>query len=182
MADAGAKTCRYAIATGRKSSGGCSAVALVTGGSRNEEGTPLFGSDLPEEKVRAILEHIAEGCGVPETARLVGVRQTREREGLTLTVLFGQRPHGQAQKQEIDTQPLVAKARFYVDPYKCRVVGVRKRAGVAQGARRAIKESADLADVADVSVNAFVREVLRFLEWASVGEGKGSRALRFRQS
>ena len=39
------------------------------------KGTPLFGSDLPEEKVRAILEHIAEGCGVRETARLVGVHR-----------------------------------------------------------------------------------------------------------
>jgi hypothetical protein len=39
------------------------------------KGTPLFGSDLPEEKVVAILEHIAEGCGVRETARLVGVHR-----------------------------------------------------------------------------------------------------------
>jgi LacI family transcriptional regulator len=33
------------------------------------KGTPLFGSALPEEKVRSILEHIAEGCGVRETGR-----------------------------------------------------------------------------------------------------------------
>lgn len=39
------------------------------------KGTPLFGSDLPPEKVRAILEHIAEGCGVRETSRLVGVHR-----------------------------------------------------------------------------------------------------------
>ena len=39
------------------------------------KGTPLFGSDLPEEKVLAILEHIVEGCGVRETARLVGVHR-----------------------------------------------------------------------------------------------------------
>ena len=34
------------------------------------KGTPLFGSALPQEKVRSILEHIAEGCGVRETSRL----------------------------------------------------------------------------------------------------------------
>ncbi len=39
------------------------------------KGTPLFGSALPQEKVRSILEHIAEGCGVRETARLVGVHR-----------------------------------------------------------------------------------------------------------
>ena len=37
------------------------------------KGTPLFGSALPEEKVRSILEHIAEGCGVRETGRLAAV-------------------------------------------------------------------------------------------------------------
>ncbi|MBU4273109.1 MAG: helix-turn-helix domain-containing protein [Planctomycetes bacterium] len=35
------------------------------------KGTPLFGSTLPEETVRSILEHIAQGCGVRETERLV---------------------------------------------------------------------------------------------------------------
>ena len=39
------------------------------------KGTPLFGSALPEEKVRSILEHIVEGCGVRETGRLVGVHR-----------------------------------------------------------------------------------------------------------
>ncbi len=39
------------------------------------KGTPLFGSALPEEKVCSILEHIDEGCGVRETARLVGVHR-----------------------------------------------------------------------------------------------------------
>ena len=39
------------------------------------KGTPLFGSALPEEKVRSILEHVAEGCGVRETGRLVGVHR-----------------------------------------------------------------------------------------------------------
>ena len=39
------------------------------------KGTPLFGSALPTETVRSILEHIAEGCGVRETGRLVGVHR-----------------------------------------------------------------------------------------------------------
>ncbi|HEU5117439.1 MAG TPA: hypothetical protein VFT74_12415 [Isosphaeraceae bacterium] len=39
------------------------------------KGTPLFRSRLPHEKVLAILEHLAEGCGVRQTARLVGVNK-----------------------------------------------------------------------------------------------------------
>ena len=39
------------------------------------KGTPLFGSTLPQEKVLSILEHLAQGCGVRETARLVGVHR-----------------------------------------------------------------------------------------------------------
>jgi LacI family transcriptional regulator len=39
------------------------------------KGTPLFGSTLDEEKSRLVLEHIAEGCGVRETGRLVGVHR-----------------------------------------------------------------------------------------------------------
>lgn len=37
------------------------------------KGTPLFGAQLPEEKVVAVLHHIAEGVGVRKTSRLVGV-------------------------------------------------------------------------------------------------------------
>jgi transposase-like protein len=37
------------------------------------KGTPLFDSRLPPEKVVAVLEHIAEGCGVRQTGRLCGV-------------------------------------------------------------------------------------------------------------
>jgi transposase-like protein len=37
------------------------------------KGTPLFDARLPEEKVVAILSHLAEGCGVRKTSRLVGV-------------------------------------------------------------------------------------------------------------
>ena len=37
------------------------------------KGTPLFDTRLPEDKVVAVLEHIAEGVGVRKTGRLVGV-------------------------------------------------------------------------------------------------------------
>lgn len=37
------------------------------------KGTPLFDSRLPEEKVVALLHHVAEGVGVRKTSRLVGV-------------------------------------------------------------------------------------------------------------
>ena len=39
------------------------------------KGTVLFGATLPEEKIRSVLEHIDEGCGVRETGRLVGVHR-----------------------------------------------------------------------------------------------------------
>jgi hypothetical protein len=37
------------------------------------KGTPLFDARLPEDKVIALLEHIAEGVGVRKTSRLVRV-------------------------------------------------------------------------------------------------------------
>jgi transposase-like protein len=37
------------------------------------KGTPLFDTRLDEAKAVAILHHLAEGCGVRQTARLVGV-------------------------------------------------------------------------------------------------------------
>jgi IS1 family transposase/transposase-like protein len=37
------------------------------------KGTPLYRAHLPEERVTSILEHVAEGCGVLKTARLVKV-------------------------------------------------------------------------------------------------------------
>ena len=39
------------------------------------KGTPLFKSELPREKVLAILRHIADGCGIRKTARLVEVHR-----------------------------------------------------------------------------------------------------------
>jgi transposase-like protein len=37
------------------------------------KGTPLFDTRLRADQVVAVLHHIAEGCGVRQTARLVGV-------------------------------------------------------------------------------------------------------------
>ena len=37
------------------------------------KGTPLFQARLSEEKILAVGAHVAEGCGVRKTGRLVGV-------------------------------------------------------------------------------------------------------------
>ena len=39
------------------------------------KGTPLFDSRLPPDKAQAVLAHMADGCGVRQTARLVGVNK-----------------------------------------------------------------------------------------------------------
>ena len=39
------------------------------------KGTPLFRSHLSSEKATAVLDHVAEGCGVRQTERLVGVHR-----------------------------------------------------------------------------------------------------------
>jgi LacI family transcriptional regulator len=47
------------------------------------KGTPLFGARLPRAKLLAVLAHLADGCGVRQTARLVGVgKNTVSRLGL----------------------------------------------------------------------------------------------------
>jgi len=47
------------------------------------KGTPLFDSRLPDDKAQAVLAHLADGCGVRQTSRLVGVnRNTVLRFGL----------------------------------------------------------------------------------------------------
>jgi transposase-like protein len=47
------------------------------------KGTPLFDARLPEDKVVAVLQHVAEGVGVRQTSRLVGVsKDTVVRYGL----------------------------------------------------------------------------------------------------
>ena len=35
--------------------------------------TPLFDSRLPADKAAAVLRHLADGCGIRQTGRLVGV-------------------------------------------------------------------------------------------------------------
>lgn len=39
------------------------------------KGTPFFNSKLPHDKVLSVLRHLADGCGVRQTARLVGVNK-----------------------------------------------------------------------------------------------------------
>ena len=60
------------------------------------QGTPLFNCRLPHEKVLAILEHLAEGCGTRQTARLVGVNKDTVTR---LALLAGQ--HAQATHDEL---------------------------------------------------------------------------------
>ena len=36
------------------------------------KGTPLFASHLPEKEGMAILQHLADGCGIRQTGRLTG--------------------------------------------------------------------------------------------------------------
>ena len=51
------------------------------------KGTPLFNSKLPHDKVLAILQHLADGCGVRATARLCKVGRNTV---LRFTQRFGQ--------------------------------------------------------------------------------------------
>jgi LacI family transcriptional regulator len=47
------------------------------------KGTPLFDTRLSDEKAIAVLHHLAEGCGVRQTSRLLGVsKDTVVRYGL----------------------------------------------------------------------------------------------------
>ncbi len=39
------------------------------------KGTALFGARLPRDRALAVLHHLAEGCGVRQTGRLVGVKK-----------------------------------------------------------------------------------------------------------
>jgi transposase-like protein len=55
------------------------------------KGTPLFDTRLPAEKALALLRHLADGCGVRQTSRLIGVNKN--------TVLrFGLQAGGHAQQ------------------------------------------------------------------------------------
>ena len=91
------------------------------------KGTPLFGSKLPEETSRSVLEHLNEGCGVRQTARLTKVnRGTVGR----LAQLAGE--HASALHDE-----LVAFSPADARGAVRREVGVRRQeAGTLQRARR----------------------------------------------
>ena len=39
------------------------------------KGTPLFGARLSRDRALAVLHHLAEGCGIRQTGRLVGVKK-----------------------------------------------------------------------------------------------------------
>jgi LacI family transcriptional regulator len=60
------------------------------------KGTPLYNSKLPHEKALAILRHLADGCGVRQTARLVGVNKDTVTR---FALLAGQ--HAQATHDEL---------------------------------------------------------------------------------
>jgi transposase-like protein len=57
------------------------------------KGTPFFNSKLPHDKVLAILEHLAEGCGVRPTARLVGVNKDTVTRLALLAGVHAQKAH-----------------------------------------------------------------------------------------
>ena len=54
------------------------------------KGTPLFDCRLPRDKLLAVLHHLAEGCGVRQTARLVGVNKNTV---VRLALLAGRHAH-----------------------------------------------------------------------------------------
>ena len=39
------------------------------------KGTPAFECHLPPDKILAVLQHLADGCGIRQTARLTGVNK-----------------------------------------------------------------------------------------------------------
>jgi transposase-like protein len=55
------------------------------------KGTPLFDSRLSDDKALAVLAHLADGCGVRQTGRLVGV-------GKNTVVRYGLRAGGHARR------------------------------------------------------------------------------------
>ena len=53
--------------------------------------TPFFDSKLPRDKVLAVLKHLADGCGIRQTARLTGV-------GKNAVIRLAKRAGGHAQQ------------------------------------------------------------------------------------
>ena len=64
------------------------------------KGTPAFECHLPPDKLLAVLRHLADGCGVRQTARLVGVNKNTVNR---LSLLAG--GHAQALHDELVAFP-----------------------------------------------------------------------------
>ena len=90
------------------------------------KGTPLFGTQLPEDKVVAVLSHIAEGVGVRKTSRLVGANKNTV---VRLSLLAGD--HAQKLHDE-----LVAFSPQDAGGAVRRKVGLRRQEGEALRPRR----------------------------------------------
>jgi transposase-like protein len=85
------------------------------------KGTPLFDSRLPEDKVIALLAHIAEGCGVRKTSRLVGVSKDTI---VRFSLLAGQ------QAQELHDELVAFSPADQGGPVR-REMGLRRQKGKA---------------------------------------------------
>ncbi len=90
------------------------------------KGTPLFGAQLPEDKVVAVLSHIAEGVGVRKTSRLVGVNKNT-------VVRYGLRAGDHAQQLHDE---LVAFSPQDAGGAVRREMGLRRQEGEALRPRR----------------------------------------------
>jgi transposase-like protein len=89
-------------------------------------GTPLFDCRLPEDKALAVLQHLAEGCGVRQTARLVGVNKNTV---VRLAALAGEHAR-QLHDDLVAFSPQDARGATR------REVGVRRQEGEALRPRR----------------------------------------------
>lgn len=90
------------------------------------KGTPLFDSRLPEDKIVTLLQHIAEGCGVRSTGRLVGVNKNTV---IRFCLLAGD------QAQQLHDE-FVAFSPQYARSSVRRKVGLRRQEGEALRSRR----------------------------------------------
>lgn len=90
------------------------------------KGTPLFGARLSEQEAISVLAHIAEGCGVRQTSRLVGVNKNTV---VRYSVLAGE--HAQQLHDE-----LVAFSPQDARGPVGRKVGLRRQEGEALRPRR----------------------------------------------
>ena len=90
------------------------------------KGTPLFGSLLPEDKIVTLLHHIAEGCGVRQTSRLIGVNKNTV---VRFSVLAG------AHAQQLHDELVAFSPQDPRGPVRRKVV-VRRQEGKAVRSRR----------------------------------------------